>query len=48
MVKDLEDDSKQLTKSLAEAKRSLKRSNAAVKELFNKYVILYCNEFENY
>ena len=36
MVKDLQDDNEQLTKSLAEVKKGMKRSNVAVRELFHK------------
>ena len=36
MVNDLQDDNEQLTKSLAEVKKGMKRSNVAVRELFHK------------
>ena len=36
MVKDLQEENKQLTKSLAEVKKGMKRSNVAVRELFHK------------
>lgn len=37
MFEDLEESKKELSKSLQETKRSLKRSNIAVRELFEKY-----------